>query len=425
MIALLPNKIPDARIHGVPSQRASLFRPDSPLAYALHSIVYLSVLLRLLLRTPQEGLVSPLVYGLLAVYLAFSVAQSSISRSWAPWTHLHLAVLSLVICVLILTQPRLDYYAILFLGLSIAASGLPKGVDLIWLAVMCVLLTLALLAAYGLRQAVSFIPIYIAGPLIMELGARESRNAEEERAKSEVLLGRLTVANRRLREYAEQAEETAAAQERGRLARDLHDAATQTVFSMNLTAEAARMALTQEPGRVPAMLERLQELARDALAEMRALVDQLRPQSIEDLGLVKTLQRHIAMRERRDGMKVTLRVEGAERGDLAVKDALFRSAREALSNVLRHAGVTEAGITLRFDAHAAILRVSDAGRGFDSGVEGRPESFGLVGLRERAASHHGSVEIRSAPGKGTDVEVRLPLTEGTECQENPSSPSVS
>ncbi len=414
----------DAKIRGV-YQRASLFRPDSPLALSLHLVVYLSVLLRVLLRTSEEGLVSPLVYGLLAVYLAFSVAQSPISRRWAPWTHIHLALLSLLICTLLLTEPRLDYFAILFLGLSIAASGLPKGADLIWLAVMCVLLTLALLAAYGVRGAASFLPIYIAGPLIMELGARESRNAEAERAKSQDLLGRLTEANKRLREYAEQAEETAAAQERSRLARDLHDAATQTVFSMNLTAEAARLALTQEPARVPGMLERLQELARDALAEMRALVDQLRPQSIEDLGLVKTLQRHIAMRERRDGMKVTLRVEGEERGDLAVKDALFRSAREALSNVLKHAGVSTAGITLHFDAHSAVLRVSDAGRGFDPGADSRPERFGLTGLHERVALHHGTVEIRSAPGKGTDVEVQLPLTEGTECQENPSKPSAS
>jgi signal transduction histidine kinase len=379
-------------------------------------IVYLSVIVRVLLRTPREGLVGPLVYGLLAVYLAFSTVQSAISRRWAPWTHLHLAVLSAVVCALLLTQPRVDYYAILFLGLSIvAASTLPLGADLIWLALMCVLLALALFVAYGLREAVSYVPIYVAGPLIMGIAVRESRKAEAERVKSEDLLGRLTEANRRLREYAEQAEDTATTQERARLARDLHDAATQTVFSMNLTAEAARIALAQEPSRVSGMLERLQELARDALAEMRALIDQLRPQSIEDLGLVKTLQRHIALRERRDGMKVTLRVEGAECGDLAVKDALFRSAREALSNVLKHAGVNEAGITIRFDSNAVILRVSDTGRGFDPIAATRTESFGLISLRERVVSHHGSVDIRSAPGKGTEVEVRFPISEGTKC----------
>jgi signal transduction histidine kinase len=412
-------------MQGVATRRPSLFRPDSPIAYAVQFVVYLSVTVRVVLRTPQEGLVSPWVYGLLAVYLVFSVAQPPISRRWALWTHLHLAVLSAVICTLILTEPRLDYYALLFLGLSIVAAGtLPQGADLIWLAVMCVLLTLALLAAFGPREAASFAPIYVAGPLIMSIAARESRKAEEARAKAKDLLGRLTGANRRLREYAEQAEEAAAAQERARLARDLHDAATQTVFSMNLTAEAARIALDQDPGRVPGMLERLQALARDALAEMRALVDQLRPQSIGDVGLVKTLQRHIAMRERRDGLKVTLSVEGAERGDPVLMEVLFKSAREALSNVLKHAGVSAAGIMLRFDEQTATLRVSDAGRGFDPDAERRPEGFGLMSLSERVASLHGSAEVRSAPGKGTEVEVRLPLAGGMECRENPSSPSV-
>jgi len=282
-------------------------------------------------------------------------------------------------------------------------------------------LTLALLAAFGLREAASYGAIYIAGSLIMGMAVRESRKAEIARAlaeaareRSDELLVRLTEAHRRLREYAEQAEEAAAAQERARLARDLHDAATQTVFSMNLTAEAARMALDQDPARVPGMLQRLQELARDALAEMRGLVDQLRPQSIGELGLVKTLERHIATRERRDGLKVALAVDGTESGTPAVKEVLFRSAQEALSNVLKHAGVSEAGIVLHFDDHEAVLRVSDAGGGFDPKAERRPESFGLTGLGERVAAFHGSVEISSHPGKGTVVEVRLPLVGGSQ-----------
>jgi len=417
-----PNDMPAARMSGVSSHRDSSFRADSPLAYTLYFAVYLSVILRVVLRTPEEGLVSPLVYGLLVVFLAFSVLQPPISRRWMQWTHIHLGILSAIICTLILTVPRLDYYAILFVGLSfVAASTLPRPADLIWLGTMCVLLTLALLAAFGPREAASYASIYVAGSLIMGMAVRESRRAEAARslseaarARSEELLVRLTEAHRQLREYAEQAEEAAAAQERARLARDLHDAATQTVFSMNLTAQAARMALDQEPGRVPAMLERLQELARDALAEMRGLVEQLRPQSIEELGLVRTLERHIATRERRDGLKVTLNVAGTERGDPTVKEMLFRSAQEALSNVLKHAGVGEAAIMVRFDDHATVLRVSDAGRGFDPKAARGPESFGLTGLEERVAAFHGSVDIRSTPGKGTEVEVRLPVAGGSE-----------
>ncbi len=403
----------------VATQRPSLFRPDSPLTYAIGLIFYLSVVVRVVLRSPQDGLVPATVYGLLAAYLGLGVAHPPISRRWPSWTHIHLALLCVVVCALLLTEPRLDYYAILFIGPAmIAAGSLPRRADIAWLAVICVILSMALVAAFGPLMAASFIPIYIAGPLVMGVAVRESRKAEAARAQSEELLDRLAEANRRLREYAEQAEEAAAAQERARLARDLHDAATQTVFSMNLTAEAARMAIQQAPDRVPGMLDRLQELARDALAEMRGLVDQLRPQSIENLGLVGTLQRHLAMRERRDGLAVTLRIEGEERGDPQVKDTLFRCAREALSNVLKHAGVSAAAVQLCFDEQAAILRVSDAGRGFDPDAEAKPESFGLTGLRERVASLHGSVQIRSEPGKGTKLEVRLPLGGGTECREN-------
>ncbi len=390
--------------------RTPIFSPYSPLVYTLYYLFYLSVLLRALLRSPAEGTVAPLTYGFLAVFLALSVLQPPLSRRWAPWTHIHLALMCALIIALLRTVPRLDYYAVLFIGLSIVSSStLPRRASIVWLAVICFLVCVGLAVSFNPREAASYAPSYIAGSLIIGMTAWASRKAEEARTRSEELASRLQEANRRLREYAEQAEEAAAAQERARLARDLHDAATQTVFSMNLTAEAARMALSREPDRVPGMLDRLQELARDALAEMRSLVDQLRPQSIKDIGLVRSLERHAEARKRRDGLSVSLSVDGEERGDPAVREELFRSAREALSNVVKHAGVTSARVDLCFGPQQATIRVSDAGRGFDPAAERRPESFGLRSLQERAQALGGSAEIRSEPGAGTQVEVRLPL----------------
>jgi signal transduction histidine kinase len=397
----------------VATKRASFFHPESPLPFILYFLSYLSVLIRVLLRSPEEGAVHEIVYGLLAVFLALSILQPAISRRWPAWIHVHLVLLCAVICTLLLTTPRLDYYALLFIGLSIvAAQNLPLGTDVRWLAAICVVLTAGLIAAFGLRAAAPFATVYIAGSLLVGLYGRASRTSEAARRKSEELLERLEEANRRLRAYAEQAEEAAAAQERARLARELHDAATQTVFSMNLTAQAAKMAMGQDPARVPGMLDRLQELARDALSEMRLLIDELRPQSVAEAGLVRALERHAALRERRDGMQVRLSVEGEERGDPAVKDALFRSAREALSNVFKHAGVGEAEVTLVFSPREAALRVRDAGRGFDPEADRRPESFGLQSLRERVEALGGAVCIRSAPTEGTEIEVRLPLDPG-------------
>jgi signal transduction histidine kinase len=275
-----------------------------------------------------------------------------------------------------------------------------------------VLLSAVLFVAYGLAEGLSYIPTYIAGVLFIGLYGRASRRAEEARARSEELAGRLQEANRLLKKYAERAEEVAAAQERSRLARELHDAVTQTVFSMNLTAEGARLACEADPRKVPGLLDRLQELGRDALSEMRALVDELRPRSVAQLGLVGSLQKHLAMRRRRDGLAARLEVSGEERGAEAVQEALFRTAQEALNNVLRHSGVKEAEVELAYGQAEVCLRVRDAGRGFEPGSAGGGESFGLVNMRERVEALGGSFRLVSAPGAGTAIEARVPLEPG-------------
>ena len=271
------------------------------------------------------------------------------------------------------------------------------------------LLTAGLVAAFNVSEAAGYAPSYIAGCLIIGLYGRASRTAEEARAHSDGLAAELGEANRRLRAYAGQAEEAAAAQERNALARELHDAATQTVFSMNLTAEAARMSLAEDPGRVPALLDRLQELARDALAEMRTLVRELRPTTVADTGLVKALEHHIALRGRRDGLRVTLGVDGDERGSPELKEALFRAAREAINNVIKHAGVKEAKVALRFTDDGAAIEIRDAGRGFDPSTQRGPESFGLLALRERLEELGGTLSVEAAPGKGVAIVARVPI----------------
>jgi len=202
----------------------------------------------------------------------------------------------------------------------------------------------------------------------------------------------------------------AAAQERSRLARELHDAVTQTVFSMNLTAEAARLACEANPQKVPGMLDRLQELGRDALAEMRSLVDELRPRTVAELGLVRSLQKHLALRRKREGLEVRLAVSGRERGGETLQEALFRTVQEALNNVSRHSGVKEASVELSYGEREVELRVRDAGQGFTPGGAAQDgESFGLINMRERVEALGGSFRLAAAPGAGTTVEARLPL----------------
>ena len=385
-------------------------RSDTPLLYALYLLMYLSVVIRMLLRSPMEGLVRPPAYALMSVFLLLGVAQVPLGRRWPALTQPYLALQCAIVMVLFLTEPTIDYYAVLLVVLSVVATrDLRAPWDLIWLGLLCVMVVVGLMLAYGPGESVSYLPVYVAACLLLGLYGRASRKAELARARSEELRAELESANRQLRAYAEQAEETAAVQERTRLARELHEAATQTVFSMNLTAEAARMAVTEDPARLPQLIDRLQELCREALAEMRSLIRELRPPTLAEEGLVKALQRYAATRERRDGMRVTVHVRGEERDDAKIREILYRAAVEALNNVAKHAGVSEACMELSFTADTASLTVSDTGRGFDVSAPRPPESFGLMSMGERVEALGGTMSVHSAPGEGTSVEVRLPL----------------
>jgi signal transduction histidine kinase len=348
--------------------------------------------------------------ALLAAFLLLSLLQPLVHRRLTALLQPLLALAAAVTTALLFTEPSQDYYALLYVALSLSVTRyLPLRYSPYWLGGLCALLVAAIFLVFGLAEGMSYVPTYVAGVLLIGLYGRANRKAEDARARSEGLAARLQEANRRLQVYAERAEEVAAAQERTHLARELHDAVTQTVFSMNLTAEAARLACEADPPKVPAMLDRLQELGRDALAEMRSLVDELRPRSVAELGLVGSLQKHLAMRRRRDGLAARLAASGAERGGEAVQVALFRTAQEALNNVLRHSGVKEAEVELRYGEREVSLRVRDAGRGFEPGSAGGGESFGLVNMRERVEALGGTFRLVSAPGAGTSIEARVPL----------------
>jgi signal transduction histidine kinase len=386
-------------------------RRDSPLAYALYLLFYLSTLLRMILRSPDQGLIQTPAYALMAAFLAVGAAQVPLSGRWPRWIHVHLVLQLAIVMALFLTEPTVDFYAILIVQLSVVATReLPSRRDVAWLAILCVMVVLGLLLAYGpVGEVLSYIPTYVAACLLLGLYGRATKKAEAARARSDELLAELGAANERLRAYAEEAEEAAAAQERARLSRELHDAATQTVFGINLTAEAARLALTEDPARVPALLDRLQELASGALAELRTLVGELHPAAVETEGLVRSLKRHAASRERRDGIRIGVTAQGEEAGSPAVKKALFRAAVEALNNATKHSLSPEVTIDLSFTAAAAAVRVHDSGVGFDPSAPLPEGSFGLASLREEIQALGGELCVRSAPGAGTELEASLPL----------------
>jgi signal transduction histidine kinase len=376
--------------------------------WVLYFLPWVAVLIRFVISSISDFGFFPLPTALLGAFLVLSASQPAVSARYPALTQPCLGLQTVVIGALLLTHPRQDFYAVLFLGLALVAMQyLPRGRDLVWLGVFCAVPVVALELTFGPAGGLMYFPIYVMGILCIGLYGRATRRSVEAWQRSAALLDQLTAANQRLQDFAERAEETAALQERNRLARELHDAVTQTIFSITLTAEAARLAREQDPGRLPGLLDRIQESSADALKEMRALVSELRPRRIPEDGLVPTLRQHFAIRERRDRLRVEFTVQGQETGDTAGKEALFRIVQESLNNVVKHAGVGTAQVTLGFQEQGVVeLRIRDRGKGFDTQAAGS-RGFGLATMRERVESRGGSFAISSCPGEGTEIRIRL------------------
>jgi signal transduction histidine kinase/PAS domain-containing protein len=220
----------------------------------------------------------------------------------------------------------------------------------------------------------------------------------------------VTIENARL--YS-QAEESAVAAERNRLARDLHDAVTQTLFSSSLIAEVLPRLWEQDPEEGRRRLQELRELTRGALAEMRTLLLELRPSALVEARLSDLLRQLAESITGRARVPVALEVEGECDLEAEVKVALYRIAQEALNNIAKHAGATQATVSLRcFPSPAegeraggwVELTIRDDGIGFDP-VSVAPDSLGLSIMRERAEAIGAVLTIESQRGAGTQIEV--------------------
>ena len=199
-------------------------------------------------------------------------------------------------------------------------------------------------------------------------------------------------------------------EERGRLARDLHDAVSQKLFSIRVKARAASMLVSRDPAQAAAEMESVAALGGEALAELRAVIDGLAPPGIADGGLAESLRRYALLAGKAHGVRVLfasadLPALGGQR-DAAV----YRVAQEALHNALRHSGAAEVQVSLGQGPKRVTLDVTDDGRGFlPAAASG---GLGLASMRERAAAAGASLTIRSAPGKGTSVRLAVPLEAG-------------
>ncbi|MBE0609028.1 MAG: GAF domain-containing protein [Dehalococcoidia bacterium] len=215
----------------------------------------------------------------------------------------------------------------------------------------------------------------------------------------------LAIENARLYQRASAA---AALEERQRLARELHDSVSQALYGIALGARTARRRVGDDgPANVVEPLDYVLSLAEAGLTEMRALIFELRPESIATEGLVAAIGRQVAATQARYG--ITVEADLCDEPDIAIeaKEAVYRIAQESLHNTVKHARATRVQLSLACDDSAIRLRIRDNGQGFDPSGD-FPGHLGLRSMRERAQGIRGTFEIESSPGEGTTVTLTVP-----------------
>jgi two-component system sensor histidine kinase DegS len=207
-------------------------------------------------------------------------------------------------------------------------------------------------------------------------------------------------------------------EERRRVAREIHDGPAQTMANVVLRAEFCEKLIEANRPEIVQEIGELKNIVKDSLKEVRRIIFNLRPMTLDDLGIVPTLRRYAEEFKDREGIQTTVTVKGEDRRLApSIEVTVFRLVQEALNNIKKHAKVDNADVILEFSDNRLQLRIIDTGQGFDSAkvhqeVSGK-QSFGLLSMKERVELLNGDFELISSPGTGTTVMVTLPLEEGS------------
>jgi signal transduction histidine kinase len=267
-------------------------------------------------------------------------------------------------------------------------------------------------AAHPILRAFLGVPVLDDDEILGAIYLANPRGRDRFTAADERLLGVLAahaaiaLTNARL---FEQGRELTLVQERQRIARELHDAVAQTLFSLRLTAQAAAALVRRDPERAAAELDAVAELAAAAADELRQVVAELHPRDLAYAGLIETLRDRTLVLDRVHDAEVTFEADEVCSLPPKTEEAILRVAEEALHNALRHGQATRVEVSLRDVADGTVLAVIDNGTGFDTaGATGAANRLGLASMRERSHAIHGRLTITSGPHSGTTVRLVVP-----------------
>jgi signal transduction histidine kinase len=382
--------------------------------YLAAGLIYAAVLMRSFLLY-RDTLVLGQVLGLLLLFLILFLAELLPLSKKFSWFHVYL-LLQTVLVSLLFFLPQFeeyDYFSLLYaiLGMQIMQRiSIQTGVP--WILVFLALLGYKFIRYEDLMDGLT--RLFLFGSIIIFLASYSftSRRAQEATGRSLSLMQKLQHANQSLEKYADTQKRLGIVRERQRLARELHDSVTQTIFSMTLTTQSALLLLDKDPLRVETQLERLNELSQSAMAEMHALISELRPEPNIGGDIVSALRQHIANQHFPESLAISLEIDGDLELAPAEAQSLFRIAQEALNNVIKHADARNVCLHLRLD-EPSWIEIKDDGRGFDIRQALQGGQLGLAGMHERADEIGWDLIIQSNFVEGTRVRVekKYPLEE--------------
>lgn len=254
------------------------------------------------------------------------------------------------------------------------------------------------------------IPLIVKDTLIgvLRLDHSEPNHYTEEHARLTYAFAEQAAIGIEKARLYEQAQSLAALQERQKLARELHDSVSQALYGIGLGTRTALALVQRDPAKAVEPLQYCLSLAEAALAEMRALIFELRPESLELEGLVAALSKQAAAIQARYSIQVLADLCDEPEIPLGIKETLYRISQEALNNVVKHAQASQVDLRLAHPDGLIVLEVQDNGLGFDPAAA-YPGHLGLRSMRERAEKVKGRFEIKSNGEKGSKIRVEIPI----------------
>lgn len=326
--------------------------------------------------------------------------------------HIYLAIQTLFVTRLLFLVMNWSVFSILFFVFSAQAMMmLPAKQGYIWIAVFTLITGASFLRIEGLLEGFLSILTFGGGFLFFGISGKATKDAHNERAKSQYLYEELQKTHQELQEYVLQAEELAVSEERNRLAREMHDAIGHRLTVSAVQLEGAQRLIPNEPDKAADMVGTVREQVREALAELRQTVATLRQPLEAGLSLSQLLARLVSSFEGATGLNINVRVpEDVPALPEFHRTTIYRIVQEALTNIQRHAQAEQVWLQIDCQDKQLSLVVSDNGGGFPAGAE--QNGHGLLGIRERAAKLNGEVHLEDRTGGGGQITVNIPLPEG-------------